>query len=197
MLLLLNSSYKIPAVIVVKSLNYTLHSCDEVLHRSFADPDGYISIAEFPLWVKGTSRDPQNCFMPVWYSLWWTFSGFHDRTTQQTRSSSVQRLHEFKEIISHIKVYRKSHVTFPAITPLSRKDYTTVLPPKHYFILICIDQLHHRINKYFYNRTKYSFKLFVCLFRGKSQRSLCISATFLLFLIVIIPVTIFLILNLD
>lgn len=105
----------------------------------------------------------------VWYSLWWTFSGFHDRTTQRTRSSSVQRLHEFKEIISHIKVYRKSHVTFPAITPLSRKDYTTVLPPKHYFILICIDQLHHRINKYFYNRTKYSFKLFVCFLGGKAK----------------------------
>lgn len=157
----------------------------------------------FHCWVSSVSeRDQQRSsellHARVWYSLWWTFSGFHDRTTQQTRSSSVQRLHEFKEIISHIKVYRKSHVTFPAITPLSRKDYTTVLPPKHYFILICIDQLHHRINKYFYNRTKYSFKLFVCLFfRGKSQRSLCISATFLLFLIVIIPVTIFLILNLD
>lgn len=156
----------------------------------------------FHCWVSSVSeRDQQRSsellHARVWYSLWWTFSGFHDRTTQQTRSSSVQRLHEFKEIISHIKVYRKSHVTFPAITPLSRKDYTTVLPPKHYFILICIDQLHHRINKYFYNRTKYSFKLFVCLFRGKSQRSLCISATFLLFLIVIIPVTIFLIQNLD
>lgn len=194
MLLLLNSSYKIPAVIVVKSLNYTLHSCDEVLHRSFAYPDGYISIAEFPLWVKGTSRDPQNCFMPESDILYDGHS-----VVFMIEQHSRHGLHPYKGFMSLRRLFltSKSTGSHMWLFLLSRKDYTTVLPPKHYFILICIDQLHHRINKYFYNRTKYSFKLFVCLFRGKSQRSLCISATFLLFLIVIIPVTIFLILNLD